>query len=175
VSGAQSIAPPQPFRWDGEAMIPRRPRTADKLFVIGQDYDLVEHEDRSPASHRGYFASVGEVWRSLPDDMVGRFPTADALRKEVLKATGWCDTVTEVCSSNAEARRWAERLRKYMPADAFPTITVAGCAVVVITAKSQAYRAMTKDDFRASSDAVLKFLAEKIGVDPAAIPATEAA
>lgn len=150
-------------------------RRASEAYGDGECVTLAEIEERTLKSHNGYFRAVGEVWKSLPEDMTGTFPTADALRKEALKATGWCDTVTEVCSSNAEARRWAERLLKYMPADACPTITVAGCAVVVITPKSQSMRAMGKDDFRASCDAVLKFLAETIGVSPERIPTHEAA
>lgn len=168
-------APPQPFRWDGDAMVPLRPRAADRQYVIGQVYTLEEREDRSPAGHRAYFAAVNEIWRSLPDGVAEQFPTADALRKTALIATGWRDTVTEVCATNAEARRWAERIRQFVAPDTYPLITVSGCTVVVMTARSQAVRAMNRADFQASSQAVLKYLAEALGVDVSSVPDHEAA
>ena len=40
------------FVWNGEAMIPARPKAADKAFVIGQRYWLEEASERSWISHQ---------------------------------------------------------------------------------------------------------------------------
>lgn len=175
MSGAQSPAPPQPFRWDGEAMIPLRPRAADRHYVIDQVYTLEEREERSSARHRAFFAQVREIWQSLPEEIAANFPNDKALRKAALIATGWCDTDTETFRSNAEARRTAELIRRHANPEDWAQIVVSGTVVVVRKARSQACNAMRKADFDASADAVLKYLAEAIGVDPQAIPQTECA
>jgi hypothetical protein len=107
--------------------------------------------------------------------MAEEFPTPEALRKGALIATGWRDEDTRVYRSNAEASRAAEYARRDVDPKAWAKIVVSGCVVVVLKAKSQAVKAMSKEDFDASTDAVLKYLAEKIGVDANDLRHTEAA
>src|SRR4051812_32331913 len=102
------------FQWDGEAMVPASQfwsRRADKQFVVGEHYQMVEHHDRSANSHRHYFAELNDGWRNLPDDMLEEYPTAEHLRKKALIRRGWRDEQTFVCSSKAEAERLAAFLR----------------------------------------------------------------
>lgn len=141
-------------RWDGEALVPMRgfQARADQDLVIGEVYTIETVEDRSAASHRHYFAALNDIWHSLPEGIADQFPTVEHLRKRCLIAAGYYDERTTVCSSAAEARRIAAFIR---PIDEFSVVSVAGTAVVHRTAKSQSMRAMGKQVFQQSKDAIL--------------------
>lgn len=160
--------PPILCAWDGEAFVPlpRFARLADKGYVVGETYPLVVHEDRSQASHRQYFAAVHDAWQNLPEDAAERFPTSEHLRKYALIKAGFRDERSVACSSKAEAQRVAAFIR---PMDDFAVVTVSGPLVTVYTAKSQSYRAMGKEDFQRSKEAVLDVLAGMVGVTPGAL------
>jgi hypothetical protein len=165
------------FTWDGQAMVPRDRRFAfqcDRQFVVGEHYTLVQHEDRSSASHRHYFAAIKEAWESLPESVGDRFASPEHLRKFALVKAGYRNERTHVAATKAEAQRLAAFVQ---PIDDFAIVTVSGLTVTVWTAKSQSVRAMGKADFYESKEAVLRVLAELIGVDAKALAerATEAA
>lgn len=150
------------FRWDGEAMVPLRPKLADKDFVIGEAYHLEVLEERSAKSHKHYFASLHEAWQNLPDSALDRLPTSEHLRKFALIKTGYHDSKSIVASSKAEAQRLAAFVR---PNEEFSIVTIEGATVTVFTAKSQSQKAMGREAFNASKDAVLAYVSELIGVD----------
>lgn len=168
------MSAPLAFRWDGEAMapLPRFTKEADARFVIGQVYRLDEIEERSGASHRHFFASVNEVWASLPEAMGDRFPTPTHLRKYALVKGGYRDERSVVCASRAEALRVAAFIR---PIDEFAIVVVSGPTVTVYTAKSQSEKAMGRADFQASKTRVLEILSELVGVEVGQIPTDRAA
>lgn len=149
-------------------MVPpsRLGKLCDKHFVIGQTYTLVEHQDRSVRSHQHYFASINEAWQNLPEDLVERFPTAEHLRKYALIRAGFADSRQLVASSKAEALRIAAFTK---PCDEYAVVTVKDCVVTIWTARSQSMRAMGKQDFQRSKDAVLEVLAQIVGVTPASL------
>lgn len=153
------------FFWDGEAMVPRSrfAKLCDKLFVVGADYPLVVHEERSGQSHRHYFVSVHEGWQNLPEDVASEFPTSDHLRKWALIKAGYCDRRSIVCASKAEALRVAAFIE---PIDEFAVVTVSEATVTVYTAQSQSQRAMGKKVFQQSKVAVLDIIASMVGVKP---------
>lgn len=156
-------ATPIKFRWGGNSFLPTTPyqgHLADKHFVVGEVYDLVEHHARSHKSHAHYFSRVHDAWQNLPEDLVERFPTKDHLRKYALIKAGYSDSNTLVCASKADARRTAAFLR---PVDSFSVVSVAGNVVTRYSAKSQSERAMGRTDFQASKDAVLGILAQMVG------------
>ena len=155
-----SDIPPLEFACDGEAMIPRRPTLADKHYVVGLDYRLVPHEERSMRSHRYFFASVKEAWQNLPEDLAERFATPDHLRRYALIKAGYRDERSIVASSKAEALRVAAFIR---PMDEFAGVAVRDAVVTGYEAKSQSTRAMGKAEFRASLDKVLDIVAGMIG------------
>jgi hypothetical protein len=157
-----SSAPPMYFAWNGEAMVPRAAHMADRHFVIGEQYMMVEHHERSSASHAHYFAAVNEAWQSLPEGQAERFPTPEHLRKYAMIKAGHHDSRSVSCGSKAEALRVASFIQ---PMDEYAIVTVSGAVVSVFTAKSQSYRAMGKADFEASKEAVLNIVAEMVGVD----------
>lgn len=166
--------PPVPFFWDGESMVTRHPILADKHYTIGENYVLVEHQERSLASHGHYFACLREAWLNLSDADMERFPTQEHLRKYALIKAGYHDQRSIVCASKAEANRMAGFIK---PMDEFAVVIASEATVTVYTAKSQSMRAMGKADFQTSKDAVLQIVAEMIGVtaDALAKNAMEAA
>lgn len=161
---------PIPFRWEGDCFVPMpgHAKRCDQAFVVGQVYRLVEHEDRSQASHNHYFAAVNDAWQNLPEHLAERFPTAEHLRKFALIKAGFADSRQLVASSKAEAVRLAAFIR---PADEYAIVTVSDAVVTVWTARTQNQRAMNRADFQASKDGVLRVLAELIGTTPTTLSA----
>lgn len=157
-------APPAlPFRWDGEGFFPVARNwalIADKYFVVGEVYRLEVREERSAASHNHYFASVVEAHQNLPEKLAQRFPTPDHLRRFALIKAGFREERSVVCASPAEAQKVAGFIK---PMDDYAVVMVRDSVVIVYTAKSQSVRAMGKDEFQKSKDAVLEVLATIIG------------
>lgn len=163
-----SEATPQFFVWDAErsVMVPRRPSYACRTYVDGEEYRLGIIEERSPQSHSHYFAALHETWSNLPDNLSGRYPTAEHLRKAALIATGWCDSHTLVCASKAEAQRVAAFMR---PCDEFAVVVAKEATVTRYVAKSQSARAMGNADFQKSKTDVLDYVAALIKVESSAL------
>jgi len=132
-------------------------------FGDGEVVTLERREERSGPSHNHYFASVNEAWKNLPEHMAERWPTADHLRKWALIKAGYRDERSIVCASKAEASRVAAFIR---PMDEYAVVTVREAVVTAYTAKSQSMKAMGKQDFQASKDAVLGIVSELLGVTP---------
>lgn len=158
---------PLMFRWTGEELVPVNSRwqsLADRHLVVGEEYYLAEHNDRSLNSHRHYFASLAEAWRNLPEHFSGLpfAESAEHLRAYALIRTGYCDAHTIVCSSKAEASRMAAFIR---PIDGFSIVDVKEATVTRYVAKSQSMKAMDKQEFQQSKVAVLDFLDDLIGVE----------
>lgn len=145
---------------------------ADKAFVVGEHYKLVEHHDRSKVSHNHYFAALGNAWSNLPDRLLEEFPTAEVLRKKLLIRAGYADERSIVCASKAEAQRVAAFIK---PMDDYAIVTVREAVVRVYTAQSQSVKAMGAKSFQASKTAVLEALDDLLGVEHGATARSEAA
>lgn len=160
------MAAPLQFRYEGDGEF--RPvsgywaRRADLAYVVGETYQLVEHNDRSANSHRHYFACLNEAWSNLGDEHLEQYPTAEHLRKKALIWKGYRDERSIVCSTNAEAQRIAAFVK---PMDDYAIVTVKDAVVRVWTAKSQQMKAMGNRDFQQSKSDVLDFVAGLLGVD----------
>lgn len=154
---------PMVFTWNGEAMevLPRFAREADKRFVIGERYALDEIQERSAKSHAHFFASVHEAWANMPETIAAQWATPEHLRKFCLVKAGYHDHRSIVARSRAEAQRLAAFIR---PMDDFAIVTVNECVVDVYTAKSQSHRAMGKQEFAKSKEAVLQILDDLLSV-----------
>lgn len=154
-----------PFRWTGEVMEPLRSfaKRCDAEFTVGEVYNLEAIEERSAASHRHYFASVNEAWQNLPENLVEQFQTSEHLRKWCLIRAGYAEHRNIVAASKAEAQRIAAFVK---PMDSYAVVTVRDSVVTVYTAESQSMKAMGKQRFQESKDAVLSLLAAMIGTDP---------
>lgn len=164
-------------QWDGEAFVPvggYHARQADEDYVIGMRYRLAPIDGRSDASHRHFFSALKEAWDSLPDKYAAE-PWAQSpehLRRYALIRKGFCDTQTVAAGSNAAALRVAAAMRGL---NEYALVSVQGATVHVFQAESQSYRAMGKERFQQSKDAVLAFIADLLGVSPADLPRQEAA
>lgn len=154
---------PQGFTWNGEAMVPRSQRLADKAYTVGENYLLVTHEDRSTATHNHEFAWLKEAWLNLPENLADEFPTPEHLRKRALIDGGFYDQTIIDAGTNAAALRVASVIRAR---EEFSLVIVRGPAVVIRTAKSQSRRSMNKQEFQASKTAILEVVSNMIGVKP---------
>lgn len=121
----------------------------------GQLVPVVEHSQRSDKSHDHYFATLHDMWVSLPEELSADFPNEDVLRAHALIRTGYANKRQLVCRSNADAERTAAFMR---PSSPLAIIAVEGCVVTEWTAESQRYRAMGKRRFQESKDAVLTYV-----------------
>jgi len=149
--------------WDGESLTPVNQvwaRRADQQWVVGERYAVEIRHERSIASHGHFFAALNEAWANLPEQIAERFPTAESLRKYALIRAGFRDERSFVCSSKAEARRFAAFVQ---PMDDFAVVTVSEAVVSVYTAKSQSMRAMGKKQFEDSKARVLDYVSSLIG------------
>lgn len=155
-----------PMRWVDGAMHPlaRFAGAAAERYEEGGVYPMAPVLNRSPASHRHYFACVADAWANLPEDQGDRFPSSEHLRAWALIEAGYCDQITHVCASKAEAQRLAVVIR---PLDSFALIVAREATVTIYRAKSQSERSMGRAEFQRSKDDVLRVLAELIGADPA--------
>lgn len=134
---------------------------ATELWKAGDRYLVDAIEERSARSHRHYFAAIRDAFENLPDSLKECYPSPEHLRKKALILTGFRNERSIICSSAREAARMAAFIR---PLDDFAVVSVNEEAVVVWTAKSQSMRAMGKDEFQKSKDAVLGFVATLLGV-----------
>lgn len=146
------------FRWTGEVF---EPSTNYQAHLAGKRYDegdvvaLAPFSQRSDKSHDHYFATLHDMWVTLPDDISPEFPNEEVLRAHALIRTGYCNKRQLVCRSATEAEKTAAFMRPSAP---LAIIGVDGCVVTEWTAESQKYRAMGKKRFQESKDAVLGYV-----------------
>lgn len=148
------------WRWDGKVAVPLSNRPID-LEPGTYRFDVVE--DRNWARHRAYFARLKELWETLPESAALEpwAQSPESLRRYALIRTGFCTCTTYACGTKAAAATTARALRA--EADEFTIVAVRGTTVEVYRAKSQAGRAMTKDEFNESADRVLAFIEALVG------------
>ena len=160
--------------WDGDNFQPLRRfrKTCDALFIIGCRYRVQIEEERSAKSHAHFFATLHDLWLSLPDDQAERFQSVEALRKYALIKGGFADSRQFVAASKAEAQRLAAFIR---PCDEYALIQVREATVTVWTAQSQSRKAMGAKDFQRSKEAVLEYASSLIGVSPSQLERERAA
>jgi hypothetical protein len=154
------------FTWNGEAMIPAKPKLADKAYVIGRRYWLDEVSERSWVSHAHQFVWIDKAWDNLPEALAETFPTSEHLRKAALIATGWHRERVINAGSRAAAISVAAYARSE---DAFAQVVIRGPTVIVRKARSQRMHGldrMLKAEFEASKADILGWIANLIGVEP---------
>lgn len=150
------------YVWTGTALQPlgRFAERARQYFTQGEYYVLEASEERSWQSHKHYFASIYDMWLNLPETaaMEPWAQSSEHLRKYALIKTGWHDSTTFPCATNAEAQRTAQVARSLTPADDYRIAVTRGDVVELYSAKSQSMKAMGKAAFQKSKDDVLGFL-----------------
>lgn len=155
-----------PFRWDGEALRPLRPRFADREYVVGETYLIEPTLDRSDASHRHQFAWLANAWANLPEAVSDLYPTTEHLRKAALIDAGYFNETILDAGTNAAALRVAAVMRND---DEFARVVVRGPLVVRRTAKSQKRNEMSGKDFQDAKTKVLEIVSTMLGVAPEAL------
>lgn len=152
------------YEWSGDSFIPlpHFRKQCDKVFVVGESYKLDIVEDRSLVTHNHYFACLMTAWKNLPEEIAGRYPTMDRLRKRALIKCGFADERTFVFDTPADAVKLSGVVQTY---DEDAVVLVKGRTVHVFTAKSQSMKSMGKDEFQRSKQAVLDEVSKLIGVD----------
>lgn len=167
-------ATPQNFHWDAAAsvMVPDAPKRADRQYVDGEHYRLGVIEERSANSHNHYFAALWETWANLPEDQAARFPTPEHLRKWALIQAGFYTVSDFACASPAEAIRLAAFIKSHDP---YIVTVIDGATVNRLEAKSQSRKAMSREEFQHSKEAVLDVLAALIGTSKDALSKASAA
>lgn len=158
------------YRWDGEAMVPlpRFHNAVNDQFTVGETYRLAEEAERSQRSHAHYFACIHDAWQNLPEAIAVQFATAEHLRKHALIMCGFRDERSLVCSTKAEAQRFAAFLR---PRDEYAIVSVHEATVIEWTAKSQSRKAMGNRVFQDSKTKVLDFLDDLLGIERGSLAA----
>lgn len=160
---AATTAPPMGFVWSGEAMVPKRRSLADLYFVVGAEYRMVEHQDRSDATHRHEFAWLNEAWKNLPEELATEYPSPEHLRKRALIQAGFYDEQIIDAGIKEVAMRVAAIVRTM---DAFAYIAVRGSFVIIRRAKSQARGVMDRKTFQDSKTKMMEIVSAMIGVTP---------
>ena len=159
---------PLTYRGEGlfEASSPYHRKRVDGLYGKGELIEVEVIEDRSPASHRHYFARVTELWQNLPEWLEGDFSNPTHLRKFALIRTGYCTKQTLVFHSDkmksaskkaVEAADWISDLDPYVICEIVRT----GYSAAVLTvwrAESQKMNKMKRHRFQQSKDDVLSFI-----------------
>lgn len=156
------------------AMVPlkRYDNIAARQFEENQLYTLVVQQFRSLRSHRYYFASIKDGFDNMPENIAARWPSPEHLRKWLLVECGFFDE-KEFDFEGRDAKVQARKLGLFIRTeDEYATITTrtidpTHCKVIVRRAKSQAMegpQAMSVEEFKASSRAVLETLEHMIGV-----------
>lgn len=166
-----------PFRYDGLSMIALHPERVERDFEAGRVYLLGVYDERSPESHRHYFACIRVAFENLREADAARFPTPNYLRKWALCKAGYCEVREHVAQSAQEAKsifemfvtRWHALMSNIWEGGdeegAF-VVQRAGRVIRVHIPHSQSMQAMGKERFEKSKRDVLDVLATLIGVDP---------
>lgn len=155
---------PLRYMGDGEFRTTSRSHAArcDKDLVIGEVLRWEPISDRSPESHKHYFAVINAAWGTLPEALADEYPSPESLRKRALIKCGYCDMKKIVCRHNADALAVAALVTDM---DEFALVNVSENVVTVWRAHSQAMRAMGKKQFQESKDKVLHWISNLIGAD----------
>ena len=136
---------------------------SDGYYQIGTTYVLVEHSMRSTRSHNHYFASLHEMWSTLPEEHSKTYPTPEHLRKKALIATGWATHTDYPCDTSRDAIMLAGILAIK---DEYCIVKISSDTVRCFSAMSQDYRSMNKEEFQRSKDDVLGFVSKLLGTQP---------
>ncbi|MDD5277699.1 MAG: hypothetical protein PHR16_16655 [Methylovulum sp.] len=158
---------PLNFRYEGEGQMtvvgPKGKATADRQYVIGEIYRMVEEKERSEISHDHQFAWLHGAWLNLPEDIADQYPTETHLRKRALVQAGFYTEQIIDAGSTAAALRVAAGIRSR---EEFSLIIVRGQVVVIRDPISQKKKLMGAAEFQRSKQAILEIISAMIGVAP---------
>lgn len=143
--------------------LPQVRKACDRRFGRDGTHLLAPINERSLAQHNHYFAALHGYYTNLPETISARWTSEEHFRKWCLVECGWFTEKEFDMESDKHAKRLAAFIR---PEDIYAHITTRGKTVIVRRARSQAFDAMDKEEFTASSKAVLELAESFVGVKP---------
>jgi hypothetical protein len=156
-------ATPLTYRYEGDgefkACGPAMQRRADDHFVVGMRYRLTDFEESTGRSRAHYFALLDQAWQSMPANLIEEYPSREVMRHKLLIQCGYANHADFVFSTNKDAAQFI-RFAKRNP---YSVVTINDSVVRVFEAHSQSAKAMGKETFQASKDAVLNAVSELLG------------
>jgi len=160
--------------WQDGVFVPsdRQMDYCRKEFGEGEVITFERNEERSAATHRHQFAWLREAWLNLPEDIAKHHASPEALRKWALIETGFYHEELSVWDSEKDAITAASFMRRF---DQYSVVNVKGNVVQRLTAMSQSTRAMGKDKFQASKQAILELISGLLEVAPEQLRESESA
>lgn len=142
-------------------------------WVRKTEFDAVSaalrEKQRTTQAHRHQFAAINDLWENLPARHADApyAKSAEAFRKHGLIQTGFCAVDTIVCENHDAAKETAPVVAKFArTAHGYALIVVRDNLVICTTPESQSYKAMGKERFQASKQAVLEWGESLLGVRP---------
>ena len=157
-------------QWDGSVLTPvgYYGLAAARGAMRPGDVVIVEVDHpRGGNSHRHQFAEINDAWRHLPERLQS-MPWAanpETLRKHALIVTGYRQTYSIDCGTNAPAARVKAALEVAEAGrHGYAIVAAHGPVVIVWTPESQSMRSMGGKRFQASKTAVLDWISGQIGV-----------
>lgn len=147
------------------------------IWIEGQEYvpaswadmlqEKLREKQRSTASHNHHFAAIADMWANLPQSHAGApyAASAKAFRKHGLIQRGFCDVDTIDCETHEIACRVAPVVAKNArAAHGYALTIVRGSLVICSTPHSQSYKAMGKERFHESKEAILDWAGQLLGI-----------
>lgn len=132
----------------------------------GEQLGITIERVRSGASHRQYFAELGELWQNLPEAVHGEpwAATSETMRKHALIMTGWVEQSLYTFEDPKIALAVCPHVQKAERAlHGYAIVTVDDCNVVVNLPASQNMASMGRQAFERSKHNVITWCKETIG------------
>ena len=122
---------------------------------------MIDPKKHSDPMRRMFFASLRDIWQSLPDAMRSGYPSVEAFRKAALINAGWCDTDMTVCGSNRAALEVKALILKM---DAYAICVVEGAVIKTFRARSVSKKSCPKSPFLEMADKALNWANLQVGI-----------
>lgn len=137
----------------------------DKL-VEGGVYNVSLAKDRSPESHKQFFAVLADAFYQIPDEKQ-QWTNPEHLRKWCLCKAGWCDQKDTVLTTHDDALKLAAVIKCL---DKYAVLNVSGNVVKHWVPKSMKVArgnngGMTAKDFQRVKQDIFDILDDYLGLD----------
>jgi hypothetical protein len=123
--------------------------------------ELVNPKEHNDPMRRAFFATLRDIWKSLPDHVQGNYSSQEAFRKAALINAGWCDTDMTVCGSSKAAH---EVKALVMKLDRYAVTVIKGAVIQTFRARSMAKKACPKAVFQEVADRALHWANLQVGI-----------
>lgn len=140
-----------------------------ETYKEGDQVFLDIQQERSTKTHGHQFAWISDAFDSLPERLHNApfAQSPETLRKHALIMTGFCEVATIPCGSKAVSERVAAHVSVMaVKLHGYAIVSTSGPMVVVKTPMSQSSRAMGKEAFQKSKEAILNWIGNLLETNP---------